>query len=142
MAGVGRRADRGVGSIITDGEILARVVDASKGTEIVRELQIADSPWSRSRGLLGRQSLPDGEGMLIRPSFSVHTAFMKFVIDVVFLDKSGRVVKVVPDLKPFRMAMACGAHGALELPAGAAARYGVEPGDQLTVVEEVNEARQ
>jgi uncharacterized membrane protein (UPF0127 family) len=86
------------------------------------------------RGLLGRSSFPVGEGLLLRPAASIHTAFMRFPIDVVFLDSADRVVKVVGSLPPWRAAACKGARGALELPAGEAARNGITAGMSLTQV--------
>jgi uncharacterized protein len=83
------------------------------------------------RGLLGRKSLPSGQGILLRPASSVHTAFMRFAIDAVFLDRELRVLKVAADLRPWRTAARRKAHAVLELPAGEAARRGLEPGDRL-----------
>ena len=92
----------------------------------------AESHWARLMGLMGRRSLPEGGGMLITPCSSVQTTFMRFAIDVVFLDRDGQVVKVVPELKPYRGAFGGrGAHSLLELPAGAAAHGGIAVGDRL-----------
>ncbi len=113
---------------------MTQVTNKTKGTVVASRTRVADSIPTRFWGLLGRRSLPDGHGLLLRPSSSIHTAFMRFAIDVVFLDKENRVVKVVPELKPFRMA-GCwrGAHSALELPVGGAAAGEVEQGDQLLI---------
>jgi uncharacterized membrane protein (UPF0127 family) len=89
--------------------------------------------FARMRGLLGRDGLEAGEGMLIDPAPSVHMFFMRFPIDVVFLDRSKRVVKVVHQLRPWRAAGARKAVAALELPAGTAARAGLAEGAALTV---------
>jgi uncharacterized protein len=62
--------------------------------------QIADSFWTRFMGLMGRDRLPDGEGLLIAPCDSIHMFFMKFALDVLFLDKDFRIVKIVKNLKP------------------------------------------
>jgi uncharacterized membrane protein (UPF0127 family) len=83
------------------------------------------------RGLLGRRGLESGEGLLLRPASSVHTFFMRFAIDVVFLARGGEVLKVVPELAPGRTAAARGAKAVVELPAGEAARRGIAPGDRL-----------
>jgi len=72
--------------------------------------------------------------MLLRPAASVHTAFMRFTIDVVFLDREDRVVKVAAELRPWRAAGCRGARTVLELPAGEAARQGLRPGVSLTQV--------
>jgi len=95
---------------------------------------VAETVFARLRGLLGRSGLSSGEGMLLRPASSIHTAFMRFPIDAVFLDRSDRVVKVASDLRPWRMAACRGARTVLELGAGEAARLGLRPGVSLTQV--------
>jgi uncharacterized membrane protein (UPF0127 family) len=85
------------------------------------------------RGLLGRSGLDPGSGMLIDSAPSVHMFFMRFPIDVVFLDRERRVVGVRHGLRPWRVAGARRAVAALELPAGAAAAAGIEEGDVLAV---------
>jgi uncharacterized membrane protein (UPF0127 family) len=86
------------------------------------------------RGLLGRRALPSGEGLLLRPAGSVHTAFMRFPIDVVFLDTDGAVVGIAPELRPWRAAGRRGARAVLELPAGECERRGLRTGDRVEVV--------
>jgi len=116
---------------------MPRIVNETRGTVVAEDVRVADGIWSRFWGLMGRRSLPEGSGLLLRPSFSIHTAFMRFPIDVVFLDRDLRVVKVVPGMKPFRVAVAFGgAHSALELNEGAAAKAQVEAGDHLTLTDE------
>jgi hypothetical protein len=83
------------------------------------------------RGLLGRRGLPPGEGLLLHPAGSIHTFFMRFPIDAVFLDREQRVVRVAPHLGPWRTAAGKRAKFVLELAAGEAARVGVAPGDVL-----------
>jgi uncharacterized membrane protein (UPF0127 family) len=85
------------------------------------------------RGLLGREGLDDAEGLLIRPTNSVHMFFMRFAIDVVFLDRDLVVRKVVEALRPWRMTGCRGARAALELPAGTAGRRGITVGERLTL---------
>jgi uncharacterized membrane protein (UPF0127 family) len=92
---------------------------------------VADNPFSRLRGLVGRAGMTPGEGLLLRPSPSIHTWFMRFAIDVVFLDRDLRVLRVVHSLKPWRFAACRGAHAVLELPPGVAAAHGVGVGDRL-----------
>jgi uncharacterized membrane protein (UPF0127 family) len=82
-------------------------------------------------GLLGRTDLPADEGVLLRPASSIHTAFMRFAIDAVFLDRELRVVRVAEHVPPWRVAAARGSRAVLELRAGEAARRGLEPGDLL-----------
>ena len=85
------------------------------------------------RGLLGRSGLEPGSGMLIDSAPSVHMYFMRFPIDVVFLDRDRKVVGVRHGLRPWRVAGARGAVAALELPAGAAAAAAVEEGHVLVL---------
>jgi uncharacterized protein len=83
------------------------------------------------RGLLGRRGLDSGEGLLLRPAASVHTFFMRFPIDVVFLGRDGEVLKVAAHVAPWRTAAARGAKAVVELAAGEAERRGVRAGDRL-----------
>jgi uncharacterized membrane protein (UPF0127 family) len=95
----------------------------------------AASPLRRVKGLLARRSLAHDEGILLRPASSVHTFFMRFPIDVVFLDADGRVLKVAAGLRPWRVAGCRGARAVLELSAGESERRGVRPGDRLAPVQ-------
>ena len=101
------------------------------GRLVCERCVVADTPWTRFRGLLGARSLPTGEGLLLRPAPSIHTFFMRFAIDVVFVDRDLRVLRVVERLGPWRFAGCRGAHAALELPAGEASASGIAPGDRL-----------
>jgi uncharacterized membrane protein (UPF0127 family) len=103
------------------------------GTLACQRCVVADTAPARMRGLLGRSGLEDGEGLLIRPTNSVHMFFMRFAIDVVFVDRELAVRKIVETLRPWRMAGCRGARAALELPAGAAGRYGITVGERLSL---------
>lgn len=109
-----------------------RVAVHAGGRLVCRTCVVADRPLARMKGLLGRRSLPEGEGLLIRPAPSVHTFFMRFPIDVVFVDGRDRIVKIARAVAPWRMAGARGARHALELAAGSAAATGLREGDVLT----------
>jgi uncharacterized membrane protein (UPF0127 family) len=111
---------------------LARVV-REDGAPVCERCVVASSPLSRMRGLLGRRELPPGEGILLRPASSVHTAFMRFPIDVVFVDRDLVVQKVVPSLAPWRAAGSRGAKATFELAAGEAERRGVTAGTKLVL---------
>lgn len=100
--------------------------------QVVAIAELADTPQSRRRGLLGRRGLSPGSGLLISPCSSIHTWFMKFPIDAVFLDRNGRVVKIAGHVRPFRLVFGgWAAEVTLELPAGAAADSRLSPGDVL-----------
>jgi len=106
-----------------DGRLLLDRVAASKAGE-----------HKNAKGLLGRDGLHAGEGLLLSdPTGSIHMFFMRFAIDAVFLTKDLEVVKVVEDLKPWRMARARGAKRILEIGSGEASRLGIKPGDRLVL---------
>src|SRR3954447_22768317 len=105
------------------------------GSVVCERVTLADSPVTRMRGLLGRDGLEQGEGLLLRPTFSIHTFFMRFPIDAVFLDRSGSVVDVVGRLKPWRAATRLRARAVLELAAGEAERLGLHFGERLEPAE-------
>jgi uncharacterized membrane protein (UPF0127 family) len=108
-------------------------VTVRSGEQVVcEECLVADRPLARMRGLLGRTSLPRGEGVLLRPAGSIHTFFMRFPIDAVFVDRDGVVVGVEHELKPWRTARRSGAHAVLELAAGEADVRGLAAGQQLS----------
>lgn len=114
---------------------MMRMQVADTGRELARHVELADSLFSRMKGLLGRQSLPDGTGLWIRPCNSVHTIGMRFPIDVVFLDKSQRVVIFYENLKPFRLtAVNLGTASVVELPAGKIAAVGLKVGDSINLL--------
>jgi uncharacterized membrane protein (UPF0127 family) len=109
-------------------------VEREQGQVICGRCLLADTAWTRLQGLLGRRRLREDEGLLIRPAGSIHTFFMLFAIDVVFLDRDDTVVKVVRHVRPWRLAAARGAKRVLELPSGAAARARVAVGERLVLV--------
>src|ERR671931_183096 len=98
------------------------------GQVVCERCTVAGSALARMRGLLGRRELPAGEGILLRPASSVHTAFMRFPIDVVFLDREGTVLKIAADLRPWKAAAQRKAKAALELAGGEAERRGLTVG--------------
>jgi uncharacterized protein len=108
-------------------------VSAADGTVVCSRCEVADRALKRMRGLLGRRGLEPGEGMLITPAPSVMTFFMRFPIDVVFLNRERRIVGISHTLRPWRVAAATRAFSALELPAGTAQATGLAKGDVLTV---------
>lgn len=111
-------------------------VRTESGKLVCERCEIPESAFGRMRGLLGRDGLGPGEGMLIDRAGSVHMFFMRFPIDVVFLSRDRTVVGVKHRLVPWRVAGARHAVASLELPAGRAAEAGVEKGDRL-VLEDV-----
>ena len=116
---------------------IVRIV-AGDGIEVCSRCEVAESTIARMRGLLGRDGLGPGEGMLINPAPSVMTFFMRFSIDVVFVDKAQTIVKIAHSLAPWRTAGARGAAAALELPAGTAAALHLERGMTLVLADDVS----
>lgn len=105
----------------------------SDGRVVCRNCAVADSVPTRLKGLLGRSGLGPGEGLLLKPANSVHTAFMRFPIDVVFLDRELEVLEVRESVPPWRMAARRGARAVLELGAGEARRLGIALSDSLRI---------
>jgi uncharacterized membrane protein (UPF0127 family) len=92
---------------------------------------VAADSTARRRGLLGRGGLDDGTALVLAPCSAIHTWFMRFPIDVVFVTRAGEVVAVRSGVRPWRIAVSPGAFAAIEVRAGAAARGGIRPGDHL-----------
>jgi uncharacterized membrane protein (UPF0127 family) len=108
-----------------------RVRNQSKGTLVADRADIADTSAKRRTGLLKHSGLESGEGLWIAPCEAVHTIGMKFPIDVLFLDRKKKVLKVRKSMPRWRMAVSLFAHSVLELPSGQAAQTGTVAGDQL-----------
>ena len=107
---------------------VVQLVNARTGVTVCDRCELAVRPWSRMRGLLGRDSLSADAGMLFSRTGSVHTYRMRFPIDVVFLDRDLTVLSVKPQVEQGKAVKACGAKWTLELAAGAAAANGITAG--------------
>ena len=113
---------------------VVRVVDGA-GNEVCTHCEVAESTLARMRGLMGRERLEPGHGMLINGTASIQMLFMRFPIDVVFLGRDKAIVGISHHVKPWRgIAGARGAAAALELPAGAAKSYDLHVGDVLSLI--------
>ena len=108
------------------------ITNSRTGQVVAARAKMASAPLTRMKGLLGRRSMAPGEAIILRPAGSIHTLFMLFALDVVYLDSDDRVVKVVPDLVPWRFSAARKAHTTVEMAAGATAGMDLAPGDQLS----------
>ena len=113
-----------------------KILGALQGAPFLKDnkitVLIADSFFTRLGGLMFRKSLPQETGLLLAPCNSVHVCFMRFAIDVVYLDKEYRIIKVVNNLKPWIGVSLCRkAWATLELPAGEAERCGLTVGTKL-----------
>ena len=104
------------------------------GRVIADALTSAFDSKSRNIGLLHHRSFPQGAAMLIAPTSAVHTFFMRFPIDLAFINREGSVLKVCHSFRPWRIAAALRAYGVIELPAGTLAAAETVAGDVLAVV--------
>jgi uncharacterized membrane protein (UPF0127 family) len=101
------------------------------GTVLADHVELAGDSASRRRGLLGRDHLDDGHALVIAPCGGVHTFFMRFAIDVLFVRRDGRVVKCAHAVRPWRIALAPTAYAAIECPAGTLRRAETRRGDRV-----------
>ncbi|WP_207907615.1 DUF192 domain-containing protein [Effusibacillus lacus] len=98
-------------------------------------LEKADRFVSRFLGLMFRKELPENQALWLVPCNSIHMFFMKFSIDVIFLDQMNRIVKLAKHVQPWSvLSPVRSAYSVLELPAGTIERYGIEPGDKLVLL--------
>jgi uncharacterized membrane protein (UPF0127 family) len=108
-----------------------RIRNSTRNAMVADRADIADTSAKRRQGLLKHTGLERGEGLWIAPTEAVHTVGMKFAIDVLFLDKKKRVLKIRRDMGKWKMAICLRAHSVLELRAGGAHDTGTGVGDQL-----------
>jgi uncharacterized membrane protein (UPF0127 family) len=121
---------------MTDRTRFVRIQNVTRGTTVAERVRVASSALDRTVGLLRTPEVRPGEGLWIERSPSIHMFFMPYAIDAVFVDKAGRVTKVVANLRPWRMVpWARGARDCLELRAGAAAESDTQAGDALSLSE-------
>ena len=112
-----------------------RAINRTRDAVLIECGNIADNPWTRLRGLLGRRELAQGDGLLLRPDNSIHTIGMQFAIDVLFLDPAGRVAHLIREMPPLRLSpIVFRARDVLELAPGTIARTGTLLGDQIALI--------
>lgn len=98
---------------------------------VATAVELASTRATLRRGLLGRDHLDPSSALILTPCLAVHTAFMRFPIDIVFLDRDGFAVKLISDVVPWRLAASASAHSVVELAAGSLRRHAVALGDRL-----------
>lgn len=112
-----------------------RVINQSRDKIVCEQCIIADNPLTRIRGLLGKKTLPAGEGLLIVPCASVHMFGMQFALDILFLTRENVVADFVENLPPGKLYVARRdfgkAHAALEVAPGIVAVTSTQRGDQI-----------
>jgi hypothetical protein len=106
-----------------------QVINVTKETILASHAEAAKSGGKRSKGLLGRDCLAPGEGMWIVPCEAVHTFFMRFAIDLVYLDRKNRIKKIASAVPPWRLSACLSAYSVLELPSGTIENSKSSPGD-------------
>jgi uncharacterized membrane protein (UPF0127 family) len=109
------------------------VRNQTRNTVLAESADMADTSAKRRTGLLKHERLNPGDGLWIVPCESVHTFFMKFPIDLVYLDKQTKVRKVRHRVPAWRLSVCLSAHSILELPAGTLEQTGTRVGDELTI---------
>ncbi len=113
-----------------------RVTNVTRQQTLAESSEKASDPVSRGIGLMGRKSLPSDGGLIIEPCSGVVSFFMRFPIDVIFVDKEGRIKSMIERMVPWRSsAIVRGSKLVVELPAGTIERTGTEVGDVLGISE-------
>ncbi len=111
-----------------------RLINQTKNTILAEEVSFADTPLKRIKGLLGRKDFHRGQALIIKPCNAIHTFFMRFPIDALFVDRNYKVVQTIAYLKPFRLtSIYFKASLVIELPSGTIQATPTEVGDQLTL---------
>ncbi|MFH1397215.1 MAG: DUF192 domain-containing protein [Candidatus Omnitrophota bacterium] len=96
-----------------------KITNQTKNTVLADNVVVADTFFKRGLGLLGRKEFKPGLALILDPCNSIHTFFMRFSIDILFVDKNKRVIKAISNLKPFRITPVYFSSAiAIELPAG------------------------
>lgn len=112
-----------------------KIINKGKGTILAEKVIVAHSLLKRMVGLLNRNCLKNGEALIISPCNSIHTFFMRFAIDVIFVDKDNKVIKAIPCLKPFHLTPIFWlSDRAVELPEGTILSTHTQEGDLLSIL--------
>jgi len=113
---------------------MMKAVNRRTGQVLATDVKVADNLFTRMKGLLGKKELPTGNALLIKPCFSVHTFFMKFPIDVIFLNKDNQIIASVNNLSPNRMTrLYLQSLSVLELPPGTINASNTVIGDKIEI---------
>jgi uncharacterized membrane protein (UPF0127 family) len=109
-----------------------KIVNRTRNTILAQDIIVADAAFERMKGLLGRKDFRQGEALIIKPCNSIHTFFMHFPIDVLFVDKHSSVIKAISALAPFRLtSIYFNAAFVIELPVGTIQSSSTAKGDTL-----------
>lgn len=110
-----------------------RIFNLTRDSQVADRVQLADDGRTRRKGLLGRDGLDKGEGLWIVPCEAVHTFWMRFAIDLIYLDREYRVLKIRSAVPPWRLSACLRAHSVIELAPGTIKEKQVRRGDRLAV---------
>lgn len=109
-----------------------RIINKANSSVVAEEVIIANTPLKRMKGLLGKKEFKKGHALILDPCNSIHTFFMRFSIDILFLDKNNKIIKAITCLKPFRLtSIYFSAAFAVELPPGTIQALSIRKGDTL-----------
>lgn len=113
-----------------------KIFNKTKGTLLADDVVLADTLITRMKGLLGKKDFKNGQALILKPCDSVHMFFMRFAIDVIFIDRQNRVDLAIQCLKPWRLSPICWkAKLAVELPAGIIKNSRTEKGDEIAITD-------
>ena len=119
---------------MTEPAVIRRLMNRTRQTVVADRLSVAETFFSRLKGLLGTRELSAGHALLIRPCNNIHMFGMNYAIDVAFVGQGDRVLKTVEALAPGRVSWCRGAVYAVEMPCGTLRQSGTETGDILEVI--------
>ncbi|MBK8191207.1 MAG: DUF192 domain-containing protein [Vampirovibrionales bacterium] len=111
-----------------------QAVNETRQTIVAERVRMANTHWTRFWGLMGKPCLPPGDGLWLEPCADIHSFFMRFPFDAAFIDRSGKILRCVEAMRPWRASpWVRGSRVVLELPAGALAQSACQPGDIITL---------
>jgi len=114
--------------------LAGQLANQTRSTVVAGEVRLARSPWARGLGLMGHPGLAPGQALVLQPESSIHMFFMRFPLDVLFLDGAGQVLHLYESLRPWRLSrIVRGAKQVVELPPGSIAASGTQIGDHLAL---------
>jgi len=114
-----------------------KIINFTKNTLLADGAKMANTFFTRLIGLLNRNSLRKGEALILTPSNCIHSLFMRFAIDVIFLDKTGKVIAALPSFKPFRLSpVYFNSHSVIELPENTLKLSQTQPGDIVQIIQD------
>src|SRR3989338_255611 len=109
------------------------LINKTKNTRLAKDIVIANTPVKRMKGLLGKKEFREGQALILKPCNSIHTFFLRFAIDVLFVDKENKIIEAISCLKPFRLTRIYWVSAlAIELPSGIILSRQTQAGDTLS----------